>query len=520
MRSLFLSNRAARDAGVLAASGIGLWLIARNFDLGEALIGFLEANEAYEADELFLAILATGTCGFLYAFRRLRDVGRETKMRRKAEADAIWVSQHDILTRLPNRRMVDLFTSEIRASGPPIDGYTIFAIDLSYFKSINEQVGFEGGNKLLVEIASRLRNAFPGELVARLGADEFLVVSRKRPDVLTDAGYGIIKAIERPFAVDGIEIETSACIGIAVSTEHGCHLADSIRLADLALQSAKRRNRTAVTIFDPSMDEAVARRSIAEASLRQAIADGEIVPHYQPVIDLRSGRVTGFEALARWIRPNGEIVPPNKFIELAEASGMIAPLSDRLLRRACRDAASWPAGISVAFNVSPVQLTDRLLALRILQVVVETGLQPQRLEIEITESALMGDLDSAMQIVESLHAAGVRIALDDFGTGYSSLSQLSRLPFDKLKIDRSFVAACRGEAKQAKIVKSIIGMAQGLGIVTTAEGIEREDQRQLLKDMGSNYGQGYLFGKAMSADQVLAYLAAQQDEPLPIAQAV
>ena len=514
-----MSNRAARDALVLVVTGVTIWLVAHNIDLGESIIAFLEDNEDYEADEIFMAVLITGLLGFIYAFRRLRDVRREVHKRQKAEADTLWVSQHDILTRLPNRRLVDLFTSEVMAAGQPSDGFTVYAIDLSNFKAINEQVGYEGGNQVLIEIASRLRNAFPGELVARLGADQFLVIARKRPADLNDVGRLIVKAAERPIAANGTDIQTSACVGIALAPEHGANLSETIRLAELALRAAKRRNRLGVMIFEPSLDEAVARRSLGETNLREAIANGEIVPHYQPVVDLETGQPVGFEALARWVKPTGEIVPPGLFIDLAETCGLIARLSEQLLRHACRDAATWPSHLTVAFNISPVQLTDRLLALRMFQILVESGLPPHRLEIEITESALIGDLDSAMQIIESLHATGIRIALDDFGTGYSSLSQLSRLPFDKLKIDRSFVSGFIADHKQAKIAKSIVGMAQGLGIVTTAEGIEHEEQWQLLREMGCNYGQGYLYGKAMPAEQIPAYLAAQQTAPRRISRA-
>jgi EAL domain-containing protein (putative c-di-GMP-specific phosphodiesterase class I) len=276
------------------------------------------------------------------------------------------------------------------------------------------------------------------------------------------------------------------------------------------MYDSKRHGRNTLRRFDRSMNETLTQRSAAEAALRDAIERREIVPHYQPLIDLETGRVRGFEALARWRGADGGMVPPTIFIELAEDAGLITRLSEQLLRQACVDARSWPTDTVLAFNISPTQLTDNLLGLRIVQILIETGLPPTRLEIEITETALVRDTTAASAILASLHEAGVSIALDDFGTGYSSLSQLSKLKFDKVKIDQSFVSSFEGDEKQEKIVRAIIGLGQGLGMVTTAEGIEDKAQFDRLRAMGCDFGQGYLFGRAIPQDAIAAFIASSE----------
>ncbi|WP_273505174.1 putative bifunctional diguanylate cyclase/phosphodiesterase [Fulvimarina manganoxydans] len=249
-----------------------------------------------------------------------------------------------------------------------------------------------------------------------------------------------------------------------------------------------------------------------EQELRQALSEEAIRPFYQPLIHLGDGSVHGFEALARWRNHKGEFVPPSLFIDIAENAGLITELFDQLLRRACRDALTWPSSMVLAFNLSPTQLSDGLLGQRVVEILEETGLPPERLEIELTESAVVKEMNCAMRVIGDLRRIGIKIALDDFGTGFSSLSQLANIPFDKIKIDRSFVASFETNSKQMKIVRSIVGLGQGLGAATLAEGIELESQYKGLSLLGCEYGQGFLFAKAMPASEVAAFLASARSE--------
>ena len=427
-------------------------------------------------------------------------------MRHKAEAETAWVADHDLLTTLPNRRYLDRLYADVAASRGR--SYVVYAIDLDGFKKVNDLVGHDGGNELLVESARRLETLLPGDLIVRLGGDEFAIFATERLDTdYKTLGEKIISALNQPLTVGGIQVQVGASVGMASYPEDTEKLAEATRFADVAMYEAKRHGKNTLKRFDRSMSEAMNWRSTAEAALRKAVTENEIVPNYQPLIDLETGSVRGFEALARWRTPEGDVVSPGEFIELAEDTGLITLLSEQLLRQACLDARSWPSDTVLAFNISPTQLTDTMLGLRIVQILVETGLPPNRLEIEITESALVKDIDAAGAIIASLHDAGISVALDDFGTGYSSLGQLSKLKFDKVKIDRSFVASFEDDHKQEKIVRAIIGLGRGLGIVTTAEGIEDDLQFDRLRAMGCDYGQGYLFGKAIPHHEVLLYLA-------------
>jgi EAL domain-containing protein (putative c-di-GMP-specific phosphodiesterase class I) len=276
--------------------------------------------------------------------------------------------------------------------------------------------------------------------------------------------------------------------------------------SDIAMDTAKVERQDKIKPFEAMMHARLRERADMEKALREAIANDHIKPFYQPIVDLKNGNVNGFEALARWEITPGQFVPPSIFIEVAEQSDLIVHLTRHLLQVACRDAEKWPRNTILSFNISPTQLQDALLGVRILNTLTETGLPPERFEVEITETALVRDLETAERVLNDLHAARVRISLDDFGTGYSSLSQLSRFTFDKIKIDRSFISELGDVRKQEKIVRAIIGLGKGLNILTTAEGIETPEQLSRLVRMGCNLGQGYLFGKAMPAGNISAFL--------------
>lgn len=501
---VLFKNAAARDGMILAILGLIVFGFAHYVNAFELLVEFLADHEDWQADEIAVAVLTAGLMGFFYAGRRLAELKRETRQRNTAEGRATWFAYHDPLTRLANRHFLEARLKDGNWEIPRIG--SVIAVDLDGFKSINDLVGHHGGDELLVTVSGRMREAFPAEIIIRMGGDEFLIVTSAIGDGAMELCNRVRQVLGTPMVIGGIQVDVGASVGISELPLNG-DFEEAMLHADLAMYAAKRRGRNSVCVYDPSLRSAMAERVEVETKLRKAIRQHEICPHYQPIISMESGAVLGFEALARWTLKDGTSIPPISFIEVAEEAGLITELSEQLLRRACLDATSWPNDTYLAFNLSPTQLKDRLLGLRIIKILSDTGLPARRLEIEMTESAVVRDLDSAMTVINELRTAGVRIALDDFGTGFSSLSQLATIPFDKIKIDRSFVSSFEASEKQAKIVKSIVGLGQGLGVETTAEGIESKSQYEHLKLLGCEYGQGYLFGKAMPANEVLSFIS-------------
>ncbi|MCM2291656.1 EAL domain-containing protein [Allorhizobium sp. BGMRC 0089] len=498
---------AGRDALVLAVVGIGLWMLIVFLNINDVWDGLLSHQNLLELDELFDVAAFTGILGFIYAYRRLRDLRLEMQKRSQVESEKEWLANHDPLTLLPNRRALETLTSQ-GVNSQSDKRYVIYAIDLDGFKGVNDLIGHQGGDLLLRAVADRLQQGLPDSTVYRLGGDEFLVIAERQEGVdAGQAGLQLLKRISAPYDIGGMTAEIGASIGFALYPEDGNDLDDAAHCADVAMYVAKRSGRNHVYGFERIMEDQVLRRAETELALKNAIREGLIKPYYQPLIDLRSGRLRGFEALARWQTGPNNYVPPGDFIELAEAAGLIGELSDSLLRQACRDAARWPEALLLAFNISPTQLLDRGFVEKTCALLQETGFPPKRLELEITETALVRDTETVIAILTELQNRGVRIALDDFGTGYSSLSQLSKFQFDKLKIDQSFIAGVMSDKKQEDIVRAIMHLGKGLGIVTTAEGIERNQQLEFMKDLGCDIGQGYLFGKAMPADQTLDLIA-------------
>lgn len=513
MTNEILKQRAARDAIALVVLCALLWALMAQLDASEWLHETLDSIEEFEGDELILALMLAGFAGMTYSIRRAADLWAEVKRRQAAETEARWIARHDVLTRLPNRRFVERHLKERAGNRAPLVAY---AIDLDGFKKVNDLMGHHGGDALLTVVADRLGRLDPDALVARVGGDEFVVLREGTAagagvtlvDPL-DFGRGLIAALSAPIDLDGNAAEVGASVGVAAYPDDCDQLGDLLQRADIAMYAAKRGGRNRAVRFDGALEAAAVARAREEAALRQAIRDGEIVPHFQPLIDLASGRVHGFEALARWRRRDGSMVPPDRFVPLAEEIGLIVELSDALLAQACRAATAWPLGVSLSFNISPTQLTDHLLGLRVARVLGETGLSPQRLIIEITETGLVRDRDAALRIIADLKAAGVRVSLDDFGIGYSSLSHLANLAVDEIKIDRSFVAECLSDPRQMKIITAIVALGRGLGLRTTAEGVEDPDQLERLRLVGCDTGQGFLFGAAIPADETLALIVAR-----------
>lgn len=507
-------NRAFKDALVLLIVGMAFWLIAIALNFHDHLDAFLHRYEAWQLDELFDAITITGLLALVYAGRRIHDLKTEIHVKNTIQSNMDWLSNHDPLTSLPNRRALlnhALLVEEQDRNTP----HVIYSIDLDGFKKVNDLAGPQGGDILLRAVAKRLQTLLPDAGIFRLGGDEFLVVSHRQDAMdCLNLGHLIGQTLSAPYDVGGMTSEVGASIGFALYPENSADFNDAVHCADVAMYAAKKAGHNNVAAYERIMEDRVVRRAEVEMALKTAIREQSIVPYYQPVIDLKTGKVHGFEALARWKTGPSQYVAPSDFIEFAESAGLIVPLSESLLRQACLDALHWPDSVRLAFNISPTQFSDRQLGLRIMSILNETGYPPQRLEIEITETAIIHDVAAAASILRDLREAGIRLALDDFGTGYSNLSQLSQFQFDKIKIDRSFIINSERDSKYADIVRGIMGLSQGLGLATTAEGIEDRGQLAFLTDLGCDFGQGYLFGKGLPADQALALLLRDEDCPI------
>ncbi|KYG23023.1 diguanylate cyclase [Bradyrhizobium sp. AT1] len=437
--------------------------------------------------------------------RYIINVVEDVTERRRADEKIAHMAHYDALTDLPNRA---LFREQIeRELAKAADGgqFALLYIDIDEFKGINDSLGHHVGDELLKAIAGRLRGCLKqGDLIARLGGDEFAVIQaaiQSPADVLSFVTR-IYQAIRQPYHCLGHQLSTDASIGIALAPQDGTDLDQLVKNADLAMYGAKAQGRRTHRFFEPAMDASAKARLSMEQDLRQALVNGGFEIHYQPLVDLRSGEVSGCEALLRWRHPERGMVSPAEFIPVAEDTGLINELGDWVLRMACNEAATWPSHVRVAVNVSPVQLKCDTLALRIAGALAASGLDPRRLELEITEAVLIRDDEAALSILHQLRSIGVRIALDDFGTGYSSLSYLKRFPFDKIKIDRCFVADIAEASGAPVIVQAVVNIAAASNMTTVAEGVETEAQRDLLRALGCTQMQGYLFSPPKPASEV------------------
>jgi diguanylate cyclase (GGDEF)-like protein len=445
----------------------------------------------------------------------------DVTQRCEAEAHVARLASEDPLTGLPNRRVfgarLDEISRERTAPEKKPDDFAVLFLDLDRFKLVNDTLGHRIGDRLLQEMARRLeRTVAPEHVLARLGGDEFAVVvpkvhSRAELEALASR---IGAAVSEPGTVDGHPTRTSVSIGIAVGPADGDNADDLVKAADLALYAVKSQGRGGWQFFDRSMNKALSDRREIEIDLREALERDELELHYQPVVRLRDNRVVGLEALARWNHPVRGPVPPGVFVPVAEDSGLILPLGEWALREACRQAATWPAHLRVAVNLSPAQFATPDMVDRLRAILEETGLAPERLELEITERIFLADNERNLSTLHRLKAIGLRIAMDDFGTGYSSLSYLRSFPFDKIKIDRTFVSGLdQGTTDHMVIVQSVVSIARALGMTTTAEGVETAEQHRALVALGCGEGQGYLFSRPVPAGdlpKVIRALAERQ----------
>lgn len=456
-----------------------------------------------------LSTLLVAGMGYL-AYRRIAAQEREIARRISAERLADDMAHRDSLTGLPNRRQFETTLKASLAASPGSQSvHALLLLDLNGFKTVNDVYGHPVGDRVLMAVAQRLaRGMRQGDVLARLGGDEFAIIARDMigPEGATGIALRVIKSLEAPIDIGTSRHRIGIAIGIAVFPNDATSSEELMRKADLALYRSKADKRSIAHFFEERMDRQVREREFLERELAAAIGTPAIEPWYQPIMCLTTEEVICFEALARWNHKVLGDIPPHRFLPIAEDTGLIRELSAQLLRQACRQAMQWPLHVRLAFNLSPVQLRDQTLPLSILGILGETGLAPHRLEIEVTESALVRDLDSARGILQALRNAGVRIALDDFGTGYSSLYHLRDFKFDEIKIDRTFISEMSSETESAAIVRALTGLGNGLGVTITAEGVESWEQCGVLLQQGCSQAQGFLFSQAIPGSETRDFL--------------
>jgi diguanylate cyclase (GGDEF)-like protein len=457
-----------------------------------------------------IPFIAVALAGFaLLAAFVLRYMRRTAVAIAAGESRLRHLAMHDPLCGLPNRiffgERLEAVIEEVRNGSSPA---AVFYVDLDHFKDVNDTLGHPVGDELIRNVTLRLSRALRGgDLVARLGGDEFAVISSVGNDTgkMMALAQRIIGAISAPYSIGGQNIVIGASIGVAVIGDNCAGAADIMRYADMALYRAKNEGRNRACLYDAAMDADLSNRKLLEADLREAIENDRLRVLYQPIVSKSGEQMVGVEALCRWTHPTRGEISPVEFIAAAEHSGLIIELGAWVLRRACLDGMAWP-GLTVAVNVSPLQFRRTDFADVVEQILTETKFDPARLELELTESVLLGNVDAAEAGMLRLKALGVRLALDDFGTGYSSLLYLRRFPFDKLKIDRSFVLSIEIAPDAAAIVHAVVSLGRGLGMKVTAEGVETADQQLFLRAAGVHFMQGYRFGKAMPAADITAKL--------------
>ncbi|MDG2005256.1 MAG: EAL domain-containing protein [Novosphingobium sp.] len=474
-------------------------------------------------DKVLVNALLLNIALIIFGWRRYRQLSQEVTERRKAEKHARQLAETDPLTGLLNKRSfggeIEQILTEAERRGK---GVAVMMIDLDNFKQVNDFNGHNAGDVLLTQSAKRIGQVLAhGSLLARVGGDEFACAIEfdfTHPETIDQRATAILNAICQPSLVVGINFEVTASIGIARSDMlHKSTLLDAtkqhgearnlVEMADIAMYHAKRQGRSCFFWFEQQMGEEMRFRNELEVGIREGVSAGEFVPYFEQQIDLQTGKLCGFEMLARWNSPKFGLIGPDIFISIAEDIGVIAELSESVISQALDDARDWDPELTLAVNISPLQLRDPWFAQKLLKLLVEANFPPQRLEIEITESCLHENLTVVRSLIASLKNQGIRVSIDDFGTGYSSLAQLRSLPFDRIKIDRSFVTSLVGSDDNAAIVDAIAMLGKGLNLPITIEGIETQEILEKVLPYGEIKGQGYLYGHPQSAAETNLWLA-------------
>jgi diguanylate cyclase (GGDEF)-like protein len=452
---------------------------------------------------LFIAI-------FAYVFHRLRHAGTQITLR---EQQIQRLAGQDELSHLPNRRTFDLrLDQELAQLGRTKSGLAVLMLDLDRFKAVNDTYGHNAGDELIRQVAKRLTTILRvGDTVARLGGDEFGIIQThmNEPGASAALGQRILDSLTEPFEIAGVAVTIGCSIGIAHGPQDGADRGTLMRLADTALYQAKNEGRNRYSFFEPQMNRALQVKRMVEEDLRNAINRDELLLHYQPQVSIDGATIVGVEALVRWPHPVHGMIPPSEFIGIAEERGLIMPLSEWVLRRACEQALKWP-GIKLAVNVSPIQFRHKDFVASVIRILDETGFDPGRLELELTEGVVVEDADAAENAMMDLRAHGIGLALDDFGTGYSSLIYLRRFAFDKIKIDRSFLEYMETTGESAILVHSVVHLGRALGLRVCAEGVETTEQHRFLQAVGCHELQGFLFSKGVPPRAIDRLLALDQ----------
>ncbi|TPG43702.1 EAL domain-containing protein [Sphingomonas koreensis] len=518
--------KAGRDdlvTGAITVAAILLFVGTGSAVLSNILKQYLSGGPA--PDQTLVIALLLNVALILLGWRRHTMLSSELLVSAAAEERAQQLAARDPLTGFLNRRSFPeegaaLLTQTTRKT----KAVAMIMLDLDHFKTVNDMHGHATGDALLRHVADEIGAAMPSvALVARFGGDEFACAFQfepDHPDTVERIAERLVSRLAQPFTTDGLQLHVTASLGIARS-DFDCSGIDGLmRSADIAMYAAKKSGRNRFAWFDQSMERELQARNELESGLRTAIPAKQIIPYFEQQVDLTTGRLYGFEVLARWDHPTHGLIPPDQFIPIAEETGMIAELSLSIMRQAFDAARDWDHALTLSINISPWQLRDPWLAQKIIKVLTETGFPASRLEIEITESALFDNLALAQSIVGSLKNQGVRLALDDFGTGYSSLAHLRALPFDRIKIDRSFVTSINENAESAAIVNAITRLGDSLNLPITAEGIEDAAIEERLRALGCSKGQGWLYGRPLSAANARRHLAERRllhAEPAPAA---
>lgn len=441
---------------------------------------------------------------FAFIWRRLnRDMGKSEAAFALAEARLEQLASFDPLTGMPNRQRLIEEVQQMMIRGERSgQRLAVIALDIDGFRGINDQFGHEIGDRVLREVGRRIISSVrQDEIAARLGDDEFVIAisCQNSQDAPMRVARRIIDLISQPHVLEGLNVDVRATAGVSIWPDDSALPDELLRKADVALARAKAETRGEVRFFQPVMDADLRERARLQTELKQAIQEGQIIPYFQPVVDLATGNIQGFEVLARWSHPTRGIIAPTAFISFAEDAGLINDLTFSLLRAALREARDWPGEPTIAVNISQRQLIDAKLAGKLLGALADVDFPPHRFEVEVTENALASDIRTAKYILYGLKSRGVRISLDDFGTGYSCLGHLAQLPVDKIKIDRSFTRTMHGQEQSATIIKSIIGLGRSLGLPVIAEGIETAEDAETLLAMGCMTAQGYFFSPPLPA---------------------